>query len=68
VQGGLSPLDALASATSVGARLLGIDGGVVRAGALADLLLVDGDPTRDVRVLQRRDGLTTFLAGRQIGA
>lgn len=68
VHGGLTPLEALEAATSVGARLLGLDAGVVRAGALADLLLVDGDPTRDVRILQDRVRLTTYLAGREIGA
>jgi imidazolonepropionase-like amidohydrolase len=66
VQGGLSPLAALEAATSVGARLLGIEGGVVRVGAPADLLLVDGDPTDDVRVLQDRTRLRVYLAGRPV--
>lgn len=66
VHGGLSHLAALEAATSVGATLLGLDAGVVRVGAPADLLLVDGDPTRDVRVLQERDRLRTFLGGREI--
>ncbi len=66
VQGGLSPLAALESATSVGARLLGLEGGVVRVGAPADLLLVDGDPTHDVTVLQDRTRLRTYLAGRLV--
>jgi imidazolonepropionase-like amidohydrolase len=66
VQGGLSPLAALEAATSVGARLLGIEGGVVRVGAPADLLLVDGDPTDDVRVLQDRSRLRPYLAGRPV--
>jgi imidazolonepropionase-like amidohydrolase len=68
VHGGLSPLSALESATSVGARLLGLDAGVVRAGALADLVLVDGDPTTDVRLLQDAGRLRTFLGGREVGA
>jgi imidazolonepropionase-like amidohydrolase len=66
VQGGLSPLAALEAATSVGARLLGLEGGVVRVGAPADLLLVDGDPTDDVRVLQDRSRLRPYLAGRPV--
>jgi imidazolonepropionase-like amidohydrolase len=68
VHGGLSPLAALESATSVGARLLGLDAGVVRAGALADLVLVDGDPTTDVRLLQDASRLRTFLGGCEVGA
>ena len=66
VQGGLSALAALESATSVGARLLDLDAGAVRTGALADLLLVDGDPTTDVRVLQAVDRVRTFLGGREV--
>ncbi|MBK9179356.1 MAG: amidohydrolase family protein [Acidimicrobiales bacterium] len=48
-----TPADVLRSATLVNAALLQRDGelGVIRAGALADLLLVDGDPLRDLGVL-----------------
>jgi imidazolonepropionase-like amidohydrolase len=68
VRGGLAPLAALESATSVGARLLGLDAGTIRAGAPADLLWVDGDPTRDVGVLKDAGRLRTFLGGREVGA
>jgi imidazolonepropionase-like amidohydrolase len=42
------------SATLVGAKLCGLDGqvGAIIPGAYADLLVVDGDPYRDVSVLQ----------------
>ena len=41
------------SATTIAARLLRMEGviGVVKPGATADLLVVDGDPLRDVNVL-----------------
>ncbi len=46
------PLAALRSATSVNADLLGRpDLGRVREGCVADLLIVDGDPTEDPSVL-----------------
>ena len=50
----LSPLEILRSATVVGAELLGRTGelGVVAPGALADLLVVDGNPLRDLALLQ----------------
>jgi imidazolonepropionase-like amidohydrolase len=51
-QGGLSPTAAIHTATRNFAPLLGLDVGEVREGALADLLIVDGDPTEDVSVLQ----------------
>ncbi|HYZ61126.1 MAG TPA: amidohydrolase family protein [Acetobacteraceae bacterium] len=43
----------LASATTVAAKLIGMEGrlGVVAEGALADLLAVDGDPAEDVAIL-----------------
>jgi imidazolonepropionase-like amidohydrolase len=49
----LSPLEVLRSATLVNARILNREGelGVVAPGALADLLVVDGDPLADVALL-----------------
>jgi imidazolonepropionase-like amidohydrolase len=49
VRAGLTPLEALAAATSVPARRFGLgDRGRIGPGARADLLLVRGDPTRDI--------------------
>jgi imidazolonepropionase-like amidohydrolase len=49
----LSPQQVLASATTVAAEILGQAGslGVVREGANADLLVVDGDPLQSLDVL-----------------
>jgi len=51
----LPAADVLRSATLVNARILGREGelGVVAPGALADLLVVDGDPLADLGVLER---------------
>ncbi len=49
----LGAREILASATTVGAQVLGMEGrlGVVAEGAIADLLLVEGNPLEDIRVL-----------------
>jgi imidazolonepropionase-like amidohydrolase len=49
----LPAAEILRSATLVGAKLCGLKGdiGVIAPGAYADLLVVEGDPYRDVRVL-----------------
>ena len=49
VRAGLSPLDALCAATSVPASAFALhDRGRIAAGLRADLVLIDGDPTRDI--------------------
>lgn len=51
---GMSPMDAIVAATRTSAALMDIADrvGQVRASLLADLLLVDGDPLADIRILQ----------------
>jgi hypothetical protein len=54
VSAGLSPLEALAAATSTPARVFDLaDRGRIAPGLRADLLLVDGDPTRDITATRR---------------
>jgi imidazolonepropionase-like amidohydrolase len=50
VSAGLTPTAALASATSATAKAFRLeDRGRIRAGMRADLLLVSGDPTKQIR-------------------
>jgi imidazolonepropionase-like amidohydrolase len=55
VEAGATPLDAIRSATLAAARLLGKQGdlGSVEKGKIADLIAVEGDPLKDVSVLQQ---------------
>jgi imidazolonepropionase-like amidohydrolase len=58
-----SPMDAIMAATRLGGGIMGLGDrlGQVRPGYLADLLLVDGDPLRDVAILQQRDRLKAIM-------
>jgi imidazolonepropionase-like amidohydrolase len=54
VEAGMSPLQAIRSATLVDAKLLRMEGriGTLRPGAWADVIAVRGDPLTDVRTLE----------------
>ena len=55
VDGGLSTAEALAAGTTGSATALGLtDRGTLQVGKRADLLVVDGDPLADIRVLNDR--------------
>ena len=64
VQAGLTPLEALRSATSVPADIFGIKNrGRIKAGCAADLVLVEGDPTSEIEATRAiisvwKDGMT----------
>jgi len=50
---GMSPADAIHSATVVGAELLGIDAGAIEVGKRADIIAVAASPLEDIRQLQQ---------------
>jgi imidazolonepropionase-like amidohydrolase len=55
VAAGMTPMEAIQSATLVPARAMGLDrdSGTVEVGKRADLILVDGDPLQDITMLRR---------------
>ena len=54
VEFGMSPMDAIKSATSRAAEMLDMEGqiGIIAPGAYADVIAVNGDPLRDIKVLE----------------
>jgi imidazolonepropionase-like amidohydrolase len=62
----LSAFDILHSATAVNAEILGMQGklGVVKAGAYADLLVIEGNPLENIDLLAANgDHITHIMAG-----
>jgi imidazolonepropionase-like amidohydrolase len=60
---GYTPVDALIAATKLGGEIMGMGAelGQIQPGYLADLLLVDGDPTQGVAILQDRSKLLAIM-------
>ena len=58
VEAGLSPVDALRAATSLPAKHFGLsDRGRIASGLRADLILVSGDPSKDITTLAKIAGV-----------
>ena len=64
---GMSPVEVLKWATKNGAELMGMGDelGTIEANKLADLVIVDGDPTVDITVLQDNEKLLAIMKGGQ---
>jgi imidazolonepropionase-like amidohydrolase len=62
---GFTPMQTIQAATRLGGQLMGRpeDLGCIAPGHLADLLLVDGDPLADIRILQDAGKLTAIMKG-----
>ena len=68
VDAGMTLMEPIVAGTGEAAACCGIDGelGTLEAGKLADLLVVDGDPLRDVTVLQDRERVRLVLKEGQV--
>lgn len=60
---GYTPAEALVAATKLGGEIMGMgeELGMIRKGYLADLLLIDGDPTQDIGIMQDKDRIVMIM-------
>jgi len=63
VEAGMTPLQAIHAATHMGASCMGLGSevGLLKEGMLVDLLVVDGDPLQDVRILQDQTRIKVIM-------
>jgi imidazolonepropionase-like amidohydrolase len=60
-QFGFTPAETLRAATLEGGELMGLDVGQVKQGMLADLIMVDGDPLADIKILQEKSKIPVVM-------
>ena len=62
---GFTPMEAIVCATKVNSEVLALQDkvGTLEPGKLADLLIVNGDPLKDIRILRDKSNIATILKG-----
>ena len=60
---GFSPMEAIQAGTKYGGQIMGMGDelGMIKEGFLADLILVDGDPLTDIKILQDRNKIIAIM-------
>jgi len=66
VEYGMDTLSAIAAGTSNGAKVLGLEGeiGILAKGAAADILVVKGDPVKNIRALENVEDV--YFGGKKV--
>ena len=64
---GLSAMDSIRSTTSLAAEALKLERiGIMKQGNLADLIVVDGNPLKDIRILEDQQKIHIVMKDRRI--
>jgi len=68
VREGMKPMDAIVSATQNAAEAADLDKklGTLEKGKLADVVIIDGDPLKDIKLLQDKDKIKMVFKGGNI--
>jgi len=63
VQSGMTPLQAIVASTKIAAECMRWDDrlGTLEPGKLADVVVVDGDPVADIRILEQRERIAVVI-------
>jgi imidazolonepropionase-like amidohydrolase len=63
VKAGMTPMEAMTATTKIASEVLGLEKkiGTLEKGKLADLIVVDGNPLKDIRVLQEKDKILAIM-------
>ncbi|MCL5951038.1 MAG: amidohydrolase family protein [Chloroflexi bacterium] len=70
VENGLSPMQAIVATTKTAAEVCRMSDriGTLQVGKIADMVLVNGNPLEDIRVLEDKERLTVYQQGKKIDA
>jgi imidazolonepropionase-like amidohydrolase len=62
---GMKPMDAIMAATKVNSEIMKMDKdvGTLEVGKMADLIIVDGDPLKDIKILQDKARIKMVMIG-----
>lgn len=65
---GMTPMEAIVAATKTAAEAcgLGAELGTLEAGKKADIIIVDGDPLKDVRILEKAESIRMVIKGGEV--
>ena len=63
IKGGMSNMQAIKAATQFGGKLLELNVGTIEVGQKADILVINGNPLDDIKILSNKENIEIFKDG-----